>query len=146
MSTNELIFQLLSFSPGPFWLILLFAPRHQLAMQAFDLYLFILSALFAVLTIPVVPELLPVIASPTLQSIQAFLATERGTIGVWNHMILGDLWIGRWVVHDACKHNVSAFVRVPILFAVLFFGPLGLFFYLLYRMVVLKKFWLVTAQ
>ena len=45
-------------------------------------------------------------------------------------MILGDLWIGRWVTHDSFQINVPWFIRLPILLVILFFGPVGLFFFL----------------
>ncbi len=139
---NELLFTILSFSPGPFWLILAIAPKHKYAMRAFDIYLILLSTVFAVLTIPMIPELLPVIASPKLPLIQQFLSSERGTVGTWNHMILGDLWIGRWVTHDSLQNNISWFIRLPILLVILFFGPVGLFFYIVYRILFVKKLWL----
>ncbi len=141
-NTNELLFTLLSFSPGPFWLILALVPKHKLAMRAFDIYLILLSTVFAMLTIPIIPELLPIIASPKLHLLQQFLSSERGTVGTWNHMILGDLWIGRWVTHDSLQINVPWFIRLPILLVILFFGPVGLFFYIVYRILFMKKIWL----
>jgi hypothetical protein len=136
----ESIFVFLSYSPGPFWLILLLAPTHNSLMKIYDAYLLLLTAIFAVLTIPVVPELLPVIAEPSLLEIQKFLSTDRGVVGTWNHMILGDLWIGRWVVHDAVKNKIHVLFRLPVLITILFFGPLGLFVYLCYRIIFLRRF------
>ena len=136
----ESIFAFLSYSPGPFWLILLLAPTHNSLMKIYDAYLLLLTAIFAVLTIPVVPELLPVIAEPSLLEIQKFLSTDRGVVGTWNHMILGDLWIGRWVVHDAVKNKIHVLFRLPVLITILFFGPLGLFVYLCYRIIFLRRF------
>ena len=83
-NTNELLFTLLSFSPGPFWLILALVPKHKLAMRAFDIYLILLSTVFAMLTIPIIPELLPIIASPKLHLLQQFylLKGERLELGI----------------------------------------------------------------
>ena len=140
----DLLFKFLSFSPGPFWLILVFVPQNNIAMRCFDAYIVLLSVLFAVQTIPVVPDLLPAIASPTLAAINGFLGSISGTVGAWNHMILSDLWIGRWVCHDALKLNVSSFFRIPILAIILFFGPLGLCLYLLFRFAVKREFALTS--
>lgn len=142
MSTEQIhaLFYFLSFSPGPFWLFLIFVPQKKWPMILFDAYLLILSFIFAILTLPKIPELLPIIASPTFETIHSFLSTPVGTLGAWNHMILGDLWIGRWIIHDALKNKVSNFIRLPILGLVLFFGPLGLFCYLFYRILFLKSF------
>lgn len=137
---QHLLFKFLSFSPGPFWLILLFIPLHKKAMIIFDAYLLLLSAIFSILVIPDVSTLLPMIAEPTLEGINSFLGSFKGTLGAWNHMILGDLWIGRWLAYDAIKLNVKGFVRAPFILVILFFGPLGLFFYLLFRMFGKKNF------
>lgn len=141
----EHVFKFLSFSPGPFWLILAFAPHNKPAMRIFDYYLFLLSGFFAFMTIPLVPELLPIIASPEYPQIKSFLSSDIGILGSWNHMILGDLWIGRWFIHDSLRFGVSPFIRYPILLTIVFFGPLGLFFYLLYRFLFLRKYALVEA-
>ncbi len=143
---NEILFSFLSYSPGPFWLALAFAPLQKYAMRAFDIYLIVLSAIFSILTIPLIPDLLLFVATPKLAFFQQFLSSELGTIGSWNHMILGDLWIGRWVTHDSINRNVSWCIRLPILFVILFFGPVGLFFYLIYRILFLKKIWLIPSE
>lgn len=143
---ETILFNFLSYSPGPFWLILLLIPAHKIAMRCFDIYLILLTTIFAMLTIPLVPALLPIIAEPTITGIQQFLSTDTGVVGTWNHMILGDLWIGRWTIHDAVKNRTPFLVRLPVLVTILFFGPLGLFLYLIYRMVVLKKIWIFQPQ
>ena len=145
MDSNTL-FTFLSYSPGPFWLLLIFVPRNIMAMRCFDAYIFLLSGLFALQTIPLVEELLPAIASPTLGVIQAFLGSERGTVGAWNHMILGDLWIGRWMILDSHRLKLSAFLRIPTLVVIIFFGPLGLFFYLTYRFAIKREFRLLPQN
>ncbi len=135
----DVLFKVLSFSPGPFWILLVFFPKDKWAMLAYDIYLFSLSIIFTVLTIPQVPHLLPVIAQPTFEQINLFIGSPIGTLGSWNHMILGDLWIGRWVVLDAISHKVSLSYRLSFLALILFFGPLGLCFYLFFRLVFLRK-------
>lgn len=142
----ENLFMILSFTPGPFWLILFFLPMNKKAMQAFDIYLILLSSIFATLTIPIIPELLPILASPKLLIMQQFLTSERGTVGTWNHMILGDLWIGRWIALDSVRNKVSWFIRFPILILILFFGPVGLFFYFIYRILFLKKIYFFNTN
>ena len=135
----ETLFFILSFSPGVFWFLLLFFPKKKWAMIAYDYFLLFLSMVFTALTIPVIAQITPIIASPTFAAINTFLATPVGTLGSWNHMILGDLWIGRWVVHDAINNRVSLLMRVPFVGLILFFGPLGLCSYLLFRIFILKK-------
>lgn len=132
-SYEEIAFQLISFAPGPFWLSLVFLSNCKWATKAFDLFLVLLSAHFAWITLPLVPELLPVIAQPEFATVHASLSSPAGFLGTWNHMVLGDLWIGRWVVFDAKRLGLNAWIRFPFIVTILFFGPLGLFFYFAFR-------------
>jgi len=141
----ESLFQLLSFAPGPFWLLILFLPGNRHAMLAVDGFLVLLAGVFTVLTIPVVPDLLPLLAEPEFSSIRAFLGTELGFVGSWNHMILGDLWIGRWVARDSLRGGKPLLVRLLFLPPILFFGPLGAFLYLVFRMISRRRFSLTDA-
>ena len=130
---NDIIFQVLSMSPGPFWIMILFFPFHKKAMLAVDVYLIILAAFFTWMTLPVVPDLLPLLAKPEFASMYEFLSTPLGVLGSWNHMILGDLWIGRWVARDCQRESKPLLARIVFVMPILFFGPLGLFFYVVYR-------------
>lgn len=136
---ETIIFSCLSFAPGPLWLALFFFPTHRTAMKVFDLFLLLASGLFAWMTLPNIPSLVPLIAQPTLEGIQGFLSTQTGTLGAWNHMIIGDLWIGRWIAHDSLKLGARVWVRIFFLLPTLFFGPFGLFFYLLFKIFKEKK-------
>ena len=129
----ETIFLITSFAPGPVWLLLFFAPRLRLTTVAADVLIFALAALYAVMVLPELPALIPIIASPELESIRALLSTERGVVPGWVHWILADLWIGRWICFDCLRLGVPHVVRVPLLVLTLFFGPLGLLSYLIVR-------------
>ncbi|TNE70648.1 DUF4281 domain-containing protein [bacterium] len=135
MLSNETLFTILSYIPGPFWLMILFVPKNKKAMLAVDVFLFLMSALFVVQTIPVLSELFPILAQPDFPKMYAFLSSEKGVLGSWNHMILSDVWIGRWVAQDSLQFEKSLIIRLIIIPVILFFGPFGLFFYLLFRMI-----------
>ena len=104
-------------------------------MLAVDCFLILLSAIFAYHTVPIIGDLLPMIAKPEYSPIHEFLSSEHGFVGSWNHMILGDLWIGRWVAHDSLKSKRPLLVRAIFLPPILFFGPFGLFCYLAFRII-----------
>lgn len=137
-------FRVLSYAPGPFWLILLLIPLNKIAMLAFDAFLMLLALHFSMLTIPYLPELLPAIASPDFTTISTFLASKSGFVGSWNHMILSDLWIGRWIARDGASKGVYTVIRVPFVVLTMFFGPLGLACYLIFRIFSLKRFALLN--
>jgi hypothetical protein len=138
--SNELLFSLLSYTPGPFWLLILFLPANRKAMLGVDGYLIILSLLFVVQTTPVLDQILAIIFQPTFLEMKLFLGSDAGFLGTWNHMILSDLWIGRWVAHDSLQFDKSLLIRVLIIPVILVLGPFGLFFYLLFRMIKTRSF------
>ncbi len=140
----ETAFKLICFAPGPFWLLIVFAPDRKWAMRAVDVFLVLLAAHFTAITLPMVPTLLPMIAAPTFGGINQILASPMGTLGSWNHMVLADLWIGRWVALDTLSRRHSWILRLVFIPWILFFGPVGLCFYLVYRMVVGREFALTS--
>lgn len=142
----ELLFQFLCFAPGPFWLLIIALPKNRNAMLAVDAFLLVLCVLFVVQTVPVLPQLLPLLAKPEFESIRSFLTTKQGFVASWNHMVLGDLWIGRWIAQDTENDTRPLITRLVFIPIVLFFGPLGLFAYLAFRCVRRRQFSLTDPE
>jgi hypothetical protein len=136
------LFQFLTFSPGPFWLGLIVAPRNRGFQRAFDAYLWLLIAIFAVRAIPNVPTMIPLLSNPSFEAMQALFRTPEGFLSGWNHFIIGDLWFGRYIATDGHRHGISGWVRAPLILLTLYFGPLGLLAYLLLR-ALLRRIWTV---
>jgi hypothetical protein len=136
------LFQFLTFSPGPFWLGLIFAPRNRTFQRAFDAYLWLLIAIFAVRAIPNVPTMIPLLSDPNFDAMQALFRTPEGFLSGWNHFIIGDLWFGRYIATDGHRHGISGWVRAPLILLTLYFGPLGLLAYLLVR-ALLRRTWAI---
>ena len=134
MATEDLVFNLVSFLPGPVWLALWLAPRHQWTSRAFVALVVVLAGLYAFLILPKIPDLTPVIANPRLDNIMAMLATRPAIAAAWSHFVIGDIWIGRWIALDSSTLGLSKIARLPILILTLFFGPLGLLAYLAIRL------------
>lgn len=104
-------------------------------MLAVDLFLVLLSLLFVIQTVPALSEIMQIIFKPTLPEMKAFIGSNTGFLGSWNHMILSDLWIGRWVAQDSLQFEYAWLIRLIIIPIILVVGPFGLFFYLLFRMI-----------
>ncbi|RMG64834.1 MAG: DUF4281 domain-containing protein [Bacteroidetes bacterium] len=136
----ELLFSLLSYSPGPFWLLILFLPTNRKAMLAVDGYLLLLSLLFVIQTLPALGHIIGIIFQPEFEEMRAFIGSEAGFLGAWNHMILGDLWIGRWVAHDSLRFERAWLIRLLFIPVILVVGPFGLCFYLIFRMIATRSF------
>jgi hypothetical protein len=92
-----------------------------------------MSLLFVIQTMPELGYIMGVILQPTFLEMQAFIGSDAGFLGTWNHMILSDVWIGRWVAHDSLQFDKSLIIRLLIIPVILVLGPFGLFFYLLFR-------------
>ena len=108
---NEL-FLFLSFSPGPFWLGLMFFPQKPAFQKVFDAYLWLLLGVFAVRALPTVPTLVPLLSNPTFDAMHAIFRTPEGFLSGWNHFIIGDLWFGRYIAADSAAQRLPAAVRV----------------------------------
>jgi hypothetical protein len=115
--------------------MILFLPTNRKAMLGVDVYLILMSLLFVIQTIPELNYILSIILQPTFLEMKNFIGSEAGFLGTWNHMILSDLWIGRWVAHDSLQFDKSILIRLLIIPVILVLGPFGLFFYLLFRMI-----------
>jgi hypothetical protein len=137
---HEQLFQFLSYAPGPFWLLILCCPLNRRAMLAYDAFLLLLVVLFTLQGGGAIGELLPLLAKPEFEPLYKALTTKEGFVASWNHMILGDLWIGRWVAQDSRHWSRPWLVRWLFLPPILFFGPMGLCAYLIVRISIGKRF------
>jgi ABA4-like protein len=120
---------------APFWALMILLPRWSWTARIVGSPLIVLPAvlIYAVLVIPALGEVLPAVASPTLNSVRELLGTANGAAAGWAHMIAFDLFVGRWSWLDARTRAVPALVMAPILLLTIMLGPLGLLVYLLVR-------------
>ena len=120
---------------APFWALMIVLPRWSWTARIVGSPLIVLPAvlIYAVLVIPALGEVLPAVASPTLNSVRELLGTANGAAAGWAHMIAFDLFVGRWSWLDARTRAVPALVMAPILLLTIMLGPLGLLVYLLVR-------------
>ncbi len=135
----QILFTALSYAPGPFWILILLFPTNRRAMLAVDLFLILLSVLFTFQSVPVIPQLFPLILKPEFTPLYEFLTTPQAFVASWNHFILSDLWIGRWVAQDTEQGPRPLLVRLIVIPLILLFGPTGLCCYLIWRMISRRK-------
>ena len=119
----------------PIWLAMIALPGWSVTRRvvASPLVALAPALLYAVLIVPRLLELFPMIAAPDLESIALLLGTPEGATIAWIHFLAFDVFVGRWVYLDARERKMSAWVSSPILFFVLMFGPLGFLMHLLAR-------------
>jgi hypothetical protein len=121
---------------APFWALMILAPRWSWTARIIDSPLIVLPPvlIYAALVLPALGDVLPAVASPTLDSVRDLLGTDAGAAAGWAHFIAFDLFVGRWVWLDARERGVPALVMAPVLLLTIMLGPLGLAVYLLVRL------------
>ncbi|MEV6242017.1 ABA4-like family protein [Lentzea sp. NPDC051838] len=131
------LFSLTFLLAAPFWALMIFAPKWSWTKRIAESYLIILPvvAIYVVLMIPVLPELLPLVTRPELPALAQFMSTDVGATLVWAHMIAWDLFVGRWMYLEGRRLNVHPLVMAPVLVITILLAPVGLPLFLIVRKV-----------
>ena len=129
----ELLFQVVNLTVAPFWLLMIFLPHWRItrAIIGSPWMLAPLPLLYAILVVPKLPEVIPLLLTPTLTGIAALLGKPEAALIGWVHFLAFDLLVGRWIFLDSAKKGISAWFTAPILVLTFLLGPLGLLVYLL---------------
>ena len=130
--TIAVFFPISNFLILPFWFLMIVLPHWHWTRRIIQSPLIVVpSALvYAVLVVPRLLQLWPILISPNISVLAAQLATPVGAMIAWAHFQAFDLLGGRWAYLDSRERRISAWFMVPILFLMLMFGPIGLLLYL----------------
>src|SRR5688500_9789264 len=131
----ERIFELSNLLVAPFLLAMILAPRWRVTERLLRGPVGVLAPafLYALLVLPRLGALLPVVARPVLPAVAALLGTPACASVAWAHFLVFDLFVGRWIYLDGRQRGLSAWVVSPLLALTLMLGPLGLLGYLVAR-------------
>lgn len=132
------IFSFSSVLVMPLWFLMAVLPKWSVTRRIMSSPWSIapVALLYAALVVPAITDLLPSLASPTLDGIRTVLASNAGATIGWIHFLAFDLFVGRWAYLESRERNYSPFIMAPILFFILMFGPLGFVTYLAVRMLL----------
>jgi Domain of unknown function (DUF4281) len=130
------------------WLVLAAAPKREIILP----YIFyfgcgLLALSYAGLIIPLMAGWisdggLPGRDSPdftTLSGVMALFDSPGGATIGWIHYLAFDLFVGIWIARNADRRGIHRLVQLPVLFATLMVGPVGLLLYLCVRQLTGKK-------
>jgi hypothetical protein len=133
-------YRFLNLFPMPLWLAMMFAPRAPVTHKASrSSVVFALAALqygiALVLTVVVGRRSgePPALDFASLDGIRKGLGTREGALAAWSHMLALDLFAGAWIYRESMRIGAPGWVRIPALFLTLMTGPLGLLFFLTWR-------------
>ncbi|MBW4700727.1 MULTISPECIES: ABA4-like family protein [unclassified Micromonospora] len=120
---------------APFWALMILLPGWSWTIRIVRSPLIVLPVLviYAVLVLPALGAVLPVVTSPTLTGVRDLFGTDVGAAAAWAHLIGFDLFVGRWAWLDSRDRAVPALIMAPVLVATILLGPLGLAGYLVLR-------------
>ncbi|MBX7266962.1 DUF4281 domain-containing protein [Micromonospora sp. Llam7] len=120
---------------APFWALMILLPNWSVTARVIRSPLIVapVVAIYAILVLPALGEVLPAVASPTLDAVRDLLGTDDGAAAAWAHMIAFDLFVGRWAWLDSRERRVPPLVVAPVLVLTILLGPLGLAAYLAVR-------------
>ena len=122
------------------WALLAFAPRRPLVLTAV-LYLGValLCLAYAVMLGGIVSGRIDPVGPgggmdfSTLAGVMALFDSKGGATVGWTHYLAFDLFVGLWIARDADAKGFGRWVQLPILFATLMVGPVGLLLWLIVR-------------
>jgi hypothetical protein len=122
---------------APFWALMILAPKWSWTKKIAESHLIVLPpvAIYVVLMIPVLPELLPLVTRPELAKLAEFVSTDTGAALAWAHMIAWDLFVGRWMYLEGRRLDVHPLVMAPVLVITILLAPVGLPLFLIVRKV-----------
>lgn len=111
----------------PFWGLMILAPRWHVTRRVIaSPWIAVGPALiYLALVLPVVADVLPLVASPALDEIAVLLGSPRGATLAWQHFLAFDLLVARLIYLDAAPRGVPAWQLAPILLLTLLLGPIG---------------------
>ncbi len=73
------------------------------------------------------------ISDYSIPGIRALFQSDGGIVLGWTHYLAFDLFTGLWIAKDADAKGFSRIVQLPVLFATLMAGPIGLLVWLVIR-------------
>ena len=129
------LFHVSAVSVLPFWAAMILFPRSaRTAKMVASPFIGLPAALcYLALAAPHAVELMGIFAAPSPQGLAAVMGQPWAASMFWAYAGSFDLFVGRWIHLDAEERGLSRAVVTPLLVTCVFFGPLALTLYGLYR-------------
>ncbi|CAM5613435.1 ABA4-like family protein [Streptomyces atroolivaceus] len=129
------LFEITFLAAAPFWLLMIFAPRWRPTARVASSPLTVLPVLtlWAVMAVPVFPELWAAVSDPDIDTFRELTALANGAGAVWAQIIAWDLLLGQWMFLESRRLGVSPLVTGPLLVLTILLSPIGLVVLLVIR-------------
>ena len=155
--TMEMIYQVTNIGVIPLWLLIIFVPRSKIT-QGLVNNLFIPLIMAFTYSYLALEQLSPsdALSYNTEKDPLDFLENFKLYLGLdqlmllmdkslfvlifWIHFLTISLFLGVWIANDAIKYNIHKYIVFFPLMLTYFSGPVGLFLYLILRLLIVQKF------
>lgn len=125
---TSLLFDLAFVVAAPFWALMVLAPRWSVTERVIANPAIVLPGvvIWAVLAVPIFPELWSAVTSPSLDVLRDLLADDRAIALLWTQILAWDLFLGRWVYLESRRLDLSPWLMGPLLVLLILLSPLVL--------------------
>tara|TARA_E500000075_G_scaffold114547_1_gene110822 strand:- start:52 stop:522 length:471 start_codon:yes stop_codon:yes gene_type:complete len=152
-----MIYQVTNIGVIPLWLLIIFVPRSKIT-QGLVNNLFIPLIMAFTYSYLALEQLSPsdALSYDTEKDPLDFLDNFKLYLGLdqlmllmdkslfvlifWIHFLTISLFLGVWIANDAIKYNIHKYIVFFPLMLTYFSGPVGLFLYLILRLLIVQKF------
>ena len=132
--------------PLPFWFLMIFYPKRELTQRVANNYsvFLLLGALYVFTGVGAVIAWISLAASgnappmniTSVEGLAGFFSSPAGALVVMLHMTTMDLVGGHWIYHETLRLNTNKILAGLFLLTTLLLGPLGLFVFVMYRLLI----------
>ncbi|MFC5290465.1 ABA4-like family protein [Actinokineospora guangxiensis] len=132
---TSFLFDLAFYVTVPFWLLMVVAPRWSVTQTVIGSPLIVLPGvvIWAVLAVPIFPEVWAAVTSPSLDVLRDLVADDRAIALLWTQILAWDLFLGRWVFLESRRLDMNPFAMGPLLVLLIMLSPLVLPVFLVLR-------------
>jgi len=74
-----------------------------------------------------------------IDQLSSLMTSKTFLLTFWIHFLTISIFAGTWIAKDAFRNGIHKYVTALPLILTYFTGPLGLFFYLFIRLVIIQK-------
>jgi hypothetical protein len=135
------MFNLVFLLAAPLWALMILVPGWSWTKRivASPLIASPAAVIYAVLVLPRLDEVLPIVIRPELADVAQLLSTPSGAALGWAHFIAFDLFVGRWMYLDARQRGIHPVAMAPILLLTILLAPLGFLVYAAVRYIPARR-------
>jgi len=136
----EIIFYICNLGVLPAWILLIFAPKWKWTGKIIHtIWIPLILALFygwAFISSPKIPE---GASFNSLEGVMILFTNPYVALAGWIHYLVFDLFVGAWEVRDSVRLGINHFIVIPCLILTFMLGPIGLFLYLVLRLIIKRR-------